>query len=155
VINDWADGRIDKAYPVRCYRDALKIAPADLAEYSSFPSDVERALQAALANDIVPAGQIGFPFGAKYAIAVAQQRAISRLAQPFNHRDEIALPLGEASPLPPGVFCLIAGCGSSATGLPVPLLVLGGIAFLLLAAGSAGMIMRKVHERRLPPPGAA
>jgi hypothetical protein len=155
VIDDWADGRIDKKYPAHCYREALKLAPADIAEYSSFPSDVERALQAALANGDVPGGQIGSPFGDKYARALAEQRAVNRLAQPFNHRDEVALPRGEASPLPSGVVCVIAGCGSSASGLPVPLLVLGGVAFLLLAAGSVGMIMRKLQERRQPPPDAA
>jgi hypothetical protein len=25
-INDWYDGRIDRTYPVRCYREALRVA---------------------------------------------------------------------------------------------------------------------------------
>jgi hypothetical protein len=154
VINDWQDGRIDKSYPVHCYNDALKLVPPDARQYSSLPTDIERALLSA-SNGIVPAGQLGHAFGAKYSVALAELKTFSRLAQPFNHRDEIALPLGEASPLAPGLVCLIAGCGSSPTGLPLPLIILGSIAILLLAAGTAGMVMRKLQERRLPPPGTA
>jgi len=153
IINDWEDGRIDGTYPVACYREALRIVPADLREYSSFTSDVERALQAAV-NDTVPAGQIGNPFGAKYARAVADARRLNKLAQSFNHRDEVAIPLGDTSPVS-GPICIIAGCGSSASGLPIPLIVLGGVAIVLLIAGTAGMVARKMQERRLPPPDAA
>jgi hypothetical protein len=155
VINDWEDGQIDKTYPAQCYRDALKLVPADAKEYSTLPTDIERALQSALANGNVPGGAIGNPFGDKYQHALIHQRTISRIAQPFNHRDEIALPQSDATPIPSGILCVIAGCGNSASGLPVPLLVLGGLAFLLLAAGTAGMVMRKLQERRLPPPGNA
>jgi hypothetical protein len=154
VINDWEDGQIDKTYPAQCYRDALKLVPADAQEYSTLPTDLNRALQSALANGKVPGGSIGNPFGAKYQQAIIHQRSISRVAQPFNHRDEIALPQSDATPIP-SVFCFIGACGSSATGLPVPLLILGGLAFLLLAAGTVGMVMRKLQERRLPPPGNA
>jgi hypothetical protein len=155
VINDWEDGQIDKSYPAHCYSDALKLIPADAKQYSSLPSDIERALQSRLANGMVPGKAVGNPFGAKYQEALVNQRTINRLAQPFNHRDEVALPASDATPLPSQFYCLIAGCGSSASGLPVPLLILGGVAFLLLAAGTAGMVVRKLQERRLPPPGNA
>lgn len=38
---------------------------------------------------------------------------------------------------------------TSADSFPVPLIVLGGIALLLLAAGSAGYVARKMHARRV------
>jgi hypothetical protein len=153
VINDWEDGQIDKSYPVHCYHDALALVSAEQQAYSSLPADIERALQAA-SNGVVPGGQIGSPFGAKYQQAIIHQRTINRLAQPFNHRDDIALPAADTSPLST-VFCVLAGCGSSASGLPYPLLILGGLAFLLLAAGAAGMVVRRLQDRRLPPPGNA
>jgi hypothetical protein len=153
VINDWEDGQIDKSYPEHCYHEALGLVSAEQKAYSSLPADIERALQAAV-NGVVPGGQIGSPFGDKYQQAIVHQRSINRLAQPYNHRDDIALPAADSNPLST-VFCVIAGCGSSASGLPYPLLVLGGLAFLLLAAGATGMVLRKLQERRLPPPGNA
>jgi hypothetical protein len=154
VINDWEDGRIDKSYPVHCYEQALKLVPDDARQYSSLAVDLQRALQAAKANGIVPGGQVGRPFGAKYQSALIHARAISRVAQPYNHRDEIALPEADTSPVS-GVRCVIANCGGSVSGLPLPLFILGGLAFLLLAAGTVGMVMRRVQERRLPPPDSA
>jgi hypothetical protein len=156
VINDWEDGQIDRSYPVHCYQDALKLVPADAREYSTLPVDIERALQAAMANGMVPGHQVGNPFGAKYQQAVVYASAVSRVAQPYNHRDEIALPQSDATPLKTGsVGCIIAGCGGSVSGLPLPLLILGGVAILLLLAGVAGMVMRRMQDRRLPPPGNA
>jgi hypothetical protein len=155
VINDWEDGQIDRSYPERCYREALKLVPADAQQYSSLPTDIERALQSLTAKGIVPGHQVGNPFGSKYQAALVFARSISRLAQPYNHRDEVALPKSDATPLGSGPFCIIAGCGGSAKGLPVPLLILGGLAFLLLAAGTAGMVVRRMQERRLPPPDNA
>ena len=44
VVKDWSDGRIDRDYPVACYRAALKSLPADLRVYSSAPDDIRQAL---------------------------------------------------------------------------------------------------------------
>ena len=46
LLKDWSDGRIDRVYPVRCYRLALANMPEDLRIYSSAESDIKRALQA-------------------------------------------------------------------------------------------------------------
>jgi hypothetical protein len=45
LLADWADGRIDRAYPVSCYRAAMKSLPADLEAYSSAPEDIADALR--------------------------------------------------------------------------------------------------------------
>lgn len=45
VIADWSDnGRIDRSYPLACYRDAVKHLPEDLRTYSSAPDDIRQAL---------------------------------------------------------------------------------------------------------------
>jgi hypothetical protein len=44
LLRDWADGRIDGTYPLRCYRSALRSLPADLRVYSSAPDDIAQAL---------------------------------------------------------------------------------------------------------------
>ena len=44
LLHDWADGRIDRTYPVACYRAALGSMPTDLEVYSSAPDDIAQAL---------------------------------------------------------------------------------------------------------------
>ena len=39
----------------------------------------------------------------------------------------------------------------SASSVPIPLLILAGLALLLIAGGSAGYVIRRVQARRLPP----
>lgn len=45
LLSDWEDGRIDRTYPVHCYREALASLPEDLQVYSTVESDLTRALQ--------------------------------------------------------------------------------------------------------------
>jgi hypothetical protein len=44
LLLDWADGRIDRTYPLACYRAALRSLPPDLEIYSSAPEDIAQAL---------------------------------------------------------------------------------------------------------------
>jgi hypothetical protein len=52
LLKDWQDGRIDGAYPVACYRKAIKELPTDLRVYSSAPDDIRQALSQRLAQGI-------------------------------------------------------------------------------------------------------
>ena len=40
---------------------------------------------------------------------------------------------------------------ASSDSIPLPLLVLGGLALLLIAAGSLGYLVRRLQARRVPP----
>jgi uncharacterized membrane protein len=42
--------------------------------------------------------------------------------------------------------------GDSASSVPIPLLILAGLALLLVAGGSAGYLIRRLQSRRMPPP---
>jgi len=45
VIADWSDnGRVDRSYPLACYREAVKHMPEDLRAYSTAPAAIDRAL---------------------------------------------------------------------------------------------------------------
>ncbi len=131
LLNDWYDGRIDQAYSVHCYRDALKHLPADVQTYSSAHDDILRALQSAIA------------------------------AQKKSNK-----PVGDDTPVPPASG---GGGGTTSTNdsgnqgndglagtvaaddpssIPVPLLILGGLALLLVAAGGAGLIAKRIQARR-------
>ena len=50
LIADWQDGRIDRTYPVPCYRQALARLPEDVRVYSTATSDITRALHSRLAS---------------------------------------------------------------------------------------------------------
>ena len=138
LLNDWYDGRIDQTYSVHCYKDALKHLPADVQTYSSAHDDILRALQSAIAK---------------------QQK---------SHK-----PVSDTTPVPPsGSGGSSGGSGGSATttttgtggegsdglagkvsaddpsSIPTPLLILGGLALLLVAAGAAGLIAKRIQSRR-------
>lgn len=62
VVEDWAtDTRVDGAYSIVCYRQAIRSLPEDLRAYSSAPADIHRALQAELASVRVPAAATAAP----------------------------------------------------------------------------------------------
>ena len=134
LVDDWYNGRIDGAYPVRCYREALAGLPEDLAAYSSAREDIQRALLLATRrNDGNPPGP---------------NAVIPPQPQPPSQK-----PGGRApSPEPGGpVNQVLDKIGpKDATSVPVPLIVLAAIALLLLAAAGASLVTRRLQERRVP-----
>ncbi|CAN5323689.1 hypothetical protein BH18ACT12_BH18ACT12_11320 [soil metagenome] len=58
LLSDWRDGRVDRTYPVACYREALAGLPEDLQVYSTAKSDLTRELQSRL-DDPRRAGAAG------------------------------------------------------------------------------------------------
>jgi len=143
LINDWYDGRIDRTYPASCYRQAIKNLPEDVDAYSTAREDLERALLSAArrkgsaldADDPIPPGP-GNQAGPK-----AEDPSTS------ENGDAAAPPL-PGSDDGDGGGLLEAFRPSSADEIPVPLLVLGGLAVLLLGAAAASFVARKIQARR-------
>jgi hypothetical protein len=140
LIHDWyVDGRVDKTYPVHCYREALKDIPEDQLIYGTLRDDLNRALQATIRkhngkvgpNTPVPgAGDGGGPFG------------------PSS---------GGGGGKGGGFFHWLAGKlgPSTADTIPIPLLVLGGLALTLMLAAAVSFFARRMQARRAatdPPP---
>jgi len=145
LLADWYDGRIDKAYPLHCYEDAIHHLPADVQTYSSARDDILRALQSAKArlersghavtpntpvppgpgsstkNPTTPSGTGTTPDSPTPSPGRDQGKGLSHLADRLNP--------------------------SSPSSLPLPLLVLGALALLLVAAGGAGLLVRR-HQGR-------
>jgi hypothetical protein len=138
LLNDWYDGRIDGSYARHCYNDALKHLPADVSTYSSAHDDILRALQSAIARQgkgghkVGPGTLIKPPPGGKKAGSGSDTTTTAGGRKPEP---------GLANKLNP----------SSPSSLPVPLLVLGGLALLLVAAGGAGLIAKRIQARRQNP----
>jgi hypothetical protein len=132
LLNDWYDGRIDQTYPKHCYTDALHHLPADVSTYSSARDDITRALQSAVAKS---GGNLG-PNALVPAEKPTSTTSSTTITDPSGDSND-----NIADKLNPG----------SATSLPLPLLVLGGLALILVAAGGAGLIAKRIQARR--PPG--
>jgi len=125
LLNDWYDGRIDGTYQVHCYRDAIKHLPADVSTYSSARDDILRALQSARAKLIKAGKKVGPNTLIRPLKSVPGRKTGKGLA-------------GAAKQLNP----------SSASSVPVPLLVLGSLGILLVLAGGAGLVVKRVQARK-------
>jgi len=142
LLNDWYDGRIDGTYDVRCYQEALKHLPADVQTYSSAHEDILRALQSAIAQQ----RREGHKVTASTPIAPPKPTPGKNGTTTTTASGIAGRPPGKglgglASQLNP----------SSASSLPVPLLVLGGLAILLVAAGAAGLVAKRIQARKSSP----
>ena len=145
VINDWyGDGRVDKIYPLHCYEDAIDALPVDLNDYSSAKEDIERALQFAVRNQPDPGRS-----------APPEDETGSGPPPGPSGNDDPGTPPG---PNPDTGGLLNEGIDkigpSNADSVPIPLIVLGGLALVLLATGSAGYVRRRLLSRRGSPPAA-
>jgi len=129
VIADWYDNnRVDRIYPLRCYRQAIKLLPVDVRVYSGAEDDILRALLYAQQDksDPGPKGDDG--------------------GTPDPKPDPDPGPNPRPDPYPGPGPSPIDTSGPSA--VPVPLIVLAGIAGLLLVLGAAGYVTRRVATRR-------
>jgi hypothetical protein len=148
LINDWYDGRIDRVYDVDCYRQALVHMPEDVAQYSSLRDDISRALQAAIAaGGSGGTGGTGSGTGSGGSVSTFHggPKAGIRAAAGSEGRQ------GSDGPIPQAIGAL----GSdSADSVPLPLIVLGSLAIVLLLLGSAGFVARRLQMRKpRPQPG--
>ena len=133
VIADWYDNnRVDRIYPLRCYRQAIKLLPVDVRVYSGAEDDILRALLYAQQDKSDPGpkgGDGGTPD-----------------PKPDPGPGPGPGPGPDPDPDPGPVPTPVDTSGPSA--VPVPLIVLAGIAGLLLVLGAAGYVTRRVAARR-------
>ena len=122
VLKDWADGKLDRAHPVKCYQDALDAMPEDMRSYTSASDDIKRALLGRLRATRTHHGELR----GRSRQATAAPRATAREA------------------------LSAAGVTTRATGIPLPLIVIAAVGLVLLLAGSAGLLgrLRAAHHSR-------
>lgn len=156
VIEDWFDNsRVDKRYPIHCYREALANMPEDMQAYSSAPEDIARAMRREIArqnqggssNTESDGAQTGGGSGgvggsggnAKPTAPIGTTEPGVEVAPPTESADDGIFPeaIKEIGP-------------SDASSFPLPLAVLLGVALLLLAAGGMGLIARRMRPPRPP-----
>ncbi|MDQ3777454.1 MAG: hypothetical protein M3310_01095 [Actinomycetota bacterium] len=140
LLDDWQrDGRVDGVYPAGCYEEALKRVPEDVRAYSSFPDDVKRARQEMLrVRRLQNADRASEPESAGDAPATgtADARRVLEREPETGPRDE--------GPIDSALNRL----GSKdADSVPLPLLVLAGLAAGLLVVGGAGVAHQRLRGR--------
>jgi hypothetical protein len=147
VVSDWyADGRIDNAYPLHCYQDALRHLPPDVRAYADASDEIQRAMQAAIRDN-------------REKLAANETPTATSNGK---HRDEPFSAFGSGSSggggSPPNGFLSrwIDWLGPKNAGsVPLPLLVIAAIAMLLLAAAAASFVARRIQSRRIVPAPAS
>jgi hypothetical protein len=141
VIDDWYDnGRVDRTYALHCYDDAIEALPPDVRDYSSAKEDIQRALQARMRNEpSPPSTKDPSPSGGTSTTPAKppKKQTTTDESDPKNEN-----PPEAAGPVDT----------DSASSVPIPLLVLAGLALLLIAGGSAGYFVRRYQGRKTPPP---
>ena len=157
VINDWVDNnRVDHTYAQSCYRKAIAYlnSQPDVQGYSSAPDDIRRAMLFALkhpgggdggatsggGNQSGGGGPAANPGGSGNGTSGGTGDQTSTNSSKPSFFDEFGSKIG------PG----------NAQSIPLPLLILGGLAILLLLAAAGAWIARRIQARRVAPaaPGA-
>jgi hypothetical protein len=139
LVDDyWADNRVDKVYPISCYRDAMAALPSDVKQYSNAQDDLRRALLA----------------------AIRDERDTKGGSQRFGGGTNGDIPPASASDAKGGKRGFFAEVihklgPKNADSIPVPLLVLAAIALFLVGAAGVSYGTRWYQARRVPmaPPG--
>jgi hypothetical protein len=125
IQNEWVNKqRIATTYPLHCYREAIAHVPEDLRQYSS------------IEEDILAARQLAARLGRTLQGRQSPQPS-SRGAQ--NDPDQTLFTKGFDKLGP-----------DNADSIPLPLLILAGLSLLLIAAGAAGLVTRRVRARKVP-----
>jgi hypothetical protein len=148
LLNDWYDGRIDNTYPIHCYRDALRHLPSDVQTYSSAHDDILRALQSARARlrragkSITPNTPVPPSTGGKSTRGKSGKGARGGKTRTTTTGLTTTSVPGRK---PGGGLTGVAdkALSSGPTSVPLPLIVLGALALLLVAAGGAGLLLKR------------
>ena len=136
VINDWEiDGRIDHIYAPSCYTQAIQNLNKypDIKGYSNVIQDIQAALYAVLHEEgrgggDGPSGPTSTPATGLGGPSLSKKPDTGPINWLSNH-------------LAPG----------NAQSVPLPLLVLGGLALLLLLAAAGTWVARRIQMNRSRP----
>jgi hypothetical protein len=136
VIDDWVDnGRLDGVYSPSCLAAAREHVPEDIRTYTDIIDKIDAARQEAVRT---PQGTGGSGSGSGSG---------NNKVEPSSKASEPEPDVGPEKDEGPISSVLSKGT-DDASSIPVPLIVLAGLALLLMAAGGAGFAYRKLQARR-------
>ena len=138
VIDDWVDnGRFDGVYPAKCIEQARKHLPEDVRAYSDIEEKLDAIRQVA----------------GRSVQNVSSSNDKSDPPAPPAVRSQTGEPTPQAArshaPRDPGpIVEALNKDTTNAESIPLPLILLAGLALLLMAAGASGIAHRKLQARR-------
>jgi hypothetical protein len=135
LLNEWYGGSISHVYPIPCYQQAINHLPTDIAEYSSAAEDIQHALQLAIAHQKNP----------KAPLPTITNESLGTTGA-TGAKGVTAVP-GRPQPVGPVPKAIGDSSSGGTTSFPLPLIILGGLAIFLLAAGGVGLIIRRMQGR--------
>ncbi|MEP6909603.1 MAG: hypothetical protein ABI896_04125 [Actinomycetota bacterium] len=123
VIEDWVDNdSIDGTYAIHCYNEAIAHVPEDLRVYSGIVDDITAARQQAGRNPRQLSGHNAPP--AKNTAGTPDKGLFTQGFDKLGARNVDTVPL--------------------------PLLILAVLSLLLIGAGAAGLVSRRLRARKAP-----
>jgi cobalamin biosynthesis Mg chelatase CobN len=156
IFNEWYhDGKVASTYPISCYRDALKHIPPQVTVYTSLTDDIRLALQAAIdrshgqhvpnevgetrqtsSSAVVPAS----------ATSTTKSNSMDTAPTAADTRNDTSTTTDPKSTQPQTPVASATPASTSSSGVPLPVLVLGGIALVLVASGGIGLGVRRFRR---------
>ncbi|MFN2471986.1 MAG: hypothetical protein ABR583_13565 [Gaiellaceae bacterium] len=134
VQNDWTENRLgERTYAPSCYDEAIRKLPKDVEIYSDAADAILAARDEAIRNK-----QNRQPSGRGNGEGGSENGGGS------SRGGDDGGPLGG----------LLNAGPSAVDDVPLPLLLLGGVALLLMAAGGAGLVSRRLQGRGIRPADA-
>lgn len=146
VINDWADNnQVDKLYAIPCYTDAINRLSrlSDIQGYSSAIDDIRRARREAIkaenrTSQSHDGGSSTTPLGSGGPGQGGGSGPSGGSPDPSGGNGPVQTGIDKIGP-------------SNATSVPLPLIVLGGLAVLLLLTAGLTFLARRIQARRMSP----
>jgi len=124
IIDDWVnDGAIEGVYPLHCYGEAIKHVPNDLAQYTGIIEEITAARQRAVRG-----------------VRTTQAHKPPSSSEPTSNDPSGGVYNQAIDKLGP----------TNSDSLPLPLLILAGLALIMVAAGGAGLATRHLRARKTP-----
>ena len=158
IVDDWyPDGDVDFLYPLDCYQKAIKSLSGDLRVYSSAADDINRAYRFAKRSQPDPgrgsSSTTTTTTTTTEPTTTAETTTASTATEPRTDTDFGGTSAGGAGGPGQGGGGITDGrpAGTEdSSSVPVPLIVLGGLAVLLFAAGGAGYVSRRLRAAATP-----
>jgi hypothetical protein len=123
IQDDWVDdGIIQGVYPLHCYGEAIKHVPNDLQQYTGIIDDITAARQRA--------SRVRLLTGTRTPPAPAEASPHDPDSSVYNSAIDKLGPTNSDS-------------------IPLPLLILAGLAMVMVAAGAAGLLSRHLKARKV------
>lgn len=128
ILADWWDnGRIDRQYPIPCYREAIDSIPNDIRDYANVEDVISRALQARTREGAGEPSDPDDPVNGGGSGGPSKPVDPDPTPNPADPVSEVVDDVDTSAP----------------SSIPIPLLLIGAMSIALVGAGGLGYLSRR------------